>query len=395
MVNLDKIRKRAQAATEKAAESLQKSIEESNQHVEQMREKLKVSAESDDAAQDGTAQSAADAQQQVEILGKMFSPELIQQISATGEMIQQTVDQKVAEAAALGVDGLMRQMFGEDAGILSAALETLAMEDEEDASEERELDLALEQELYALLNQKLAQIEALQETEPVTYPKNTPQWKHFGILLSGMISRLNNHDLDGMDVELHTPVMEQQIVSLVRRSWGINGRSGLLDTIRYLSQEGYELRYQIYCDADTVEQVLDESMDEEDRESACRGWRFAQHYKARYMPGFMTGWDVGRAAMLARWGCYLGWITEGEAEGILWELSQRAVETLHSWREFASSYLFGGLMWKLLCGDSAAESYLGYLADAAIDLLTGKPEDNEGQWKACPWPGAPKTGFQG
>lgn len=395
MVNLDKIRKRAQAATEKAAESLQKSIEESNQHVEQMREKLKVSAESDDAAQDGTAQSAADAQQQVEILGKMFSPELIQQISATGEMIQQTVDQKVAEAAALGVDGFMRQMFGEDAGILSAALETLAMEDEEDASEERELDLALEQELYALLDQKLAQIEALPETEPVTYPKNTPQWKHFGILLSGMISRLNNHDLDGMDVELHTPVMEQQIVSLVRRSWGINGRSGLLDTIRYLSQEGYELRYQIYCDADTVEQVMDESMDEEDRESACRGWRFAQHYKARYIPGFMTGWDVGRAAMLARWGCYLGWITEGEAEGILWELSQRAVESLHSWREFASSYLFGGLMWKLLCGDSAAESYLGYLADAAIDLLTGKPEDNEGQWKACPWPGAPKTGFQG
>ena len=102
----------------------------------------------------------------------------------------------------------------------------------------------------------------------------------------------------------------------------------------------------------------------------------------------MTGWDVGRAAMLARWGCYLGWITEGEAEGILWEFSQRAVERLHSWRQFASSYLFGGLMWKLLCGDSAVESYLGYLTDAAIDLLTGKPEDNEGQWKECPWPEA-------
>lgn len=395
MVDPDKIRKRAQAATEKATESLQKSIKESNQQIEQMREKLKVSAEPDDAAQDGTAQSAADAQRQVELLGQMFSPEMLQQISVTEEMIQQTVDQKVAEAAALGVDGLMRQMFGEDMGIISAALETLAMEDEEDASEERELNLALEQELYVLLDQKMAQIEALPEAEPVTYSKNTPQWKHFGVLLSGMISRLNNHDLDGMDVELHTPVMEQQIVSLVRRSWGINGRSELLDTIRYLSQEGYELRYQIYCGADAVEQVLDESMNEEDRESACRGWRFAQHYKTRYLPGFMTGWDVGRAAMLARWGCYLGWITEGETEGILWELSQRAVESLHSWREFASSYLFGGLMWKLLCGDSAAESYLGYLTDAAIDLLTGKPEDNEGQWKGCPWPGARKIGFQG
>lgn len=395
MVDPDKIRKCAQAATEKATESLQKSIEDSNQQIEQMREKLKVSAEPDDAAQDGTAQSAVDAQRQVELLGQMFSTEMLQQISVTEEMLQQTVDQKVAEAAALGGDGLMRQMFGEDMGIISAALETLVMEDEEDASEERELNLALEQELYVILDQKMAQIEALPEAEPVTYPKNTPQWKHFGVLLSGMISRLNNHDLDGMDVELHTPVMEQQIVSLVRRSWGINGRSELLDTIRYLSQEGYELRYQIYCGADAVEQVLDESMNEEDRESACRGWRFAQYYKTRYLPGFMTGWDVGRAAMLARWGCYLGWITEGETEGILWELSQRAVESLHSWREFASSYLLGGLMWKLLCGDSAAESYLGYLADAAIDLLTGKPEDNEGQWKGCPWPGARKIGFQG
>ena len=395
MVDLDKIRKRAQAAAEKATGSLQKSMEESNQQLERMRENLNVSVEPDDAAQDGTAQSAADAQRQVELLGQMFSPEMIQQLSVTEEMIRQTVDQKVAEAAALGVDGFMSQMFGEDMGIISAALETLAMENEEDASEEQELDLALEQELYTLLDQKLAQIEALPEAEPVTYPKNTPQWKHFGILLSGIISSLNNHELDGMDVEQHTPVMEQQIVSLVRRSWGINGRSELLDTIRYLSREGYELRYQIYCDADTVEQVPDESVDEEDRESACRGWRFAQHYKAHYSPGFMTGWDVGRAAMLARWGCYLGWITEGEAEGILWELSQRAVESLHSWREFASSYLFGGLMWKLLCGDSAAESYLGYLTDAAIDLLTGKPEDNEGQWKECPWPGARKIGFQG
>ena len=395
MVDLDKIRKRAQAAAEKATGSLQKSVEESNQQLERMRENLNVSAEPDDAAQDGTAQSAADEHRQVELLGQMFSPEMIQQLSVTEEMIRQTVDQKVAEAAALGVDGFMSQMFGEDMGIISAALETLAMEDEEDSSGEQELDLALEQELYTLLDQKLAQIEALPEAEPVTYPKNTPQWKHFGILLSGIISSLNNHELDGMDVEQHTPVMEQQIVSLVRRSWGINGRSELLDTIRYLSREGYELRYQIYCDADTVEQVPDESVDEEDRESACRGWRFAQHYKARYNSCFMTGWDVGRAAMLARWGCYLGWITEGEAEGILWELSQRAVESLHSWREFASSYLFGGLMWKLLCGDSAAESYLGYLTDAAIDLLTGKPEDNEGQWKECPWPGARKIGFQG
>lgn len=67
-----------------------------------------------------------------------------------------------------------------------------------------------------------------------------------------------------MDVEEHIPVMEQQIVSLVRRSWGINGRGELLDTIRYLTREGYTLRYALYCEADSPEELLEEDMDEED-----------------------------------------------------------------------------------------------------------------------------------
>ncbi|MFR9189182.1 MAG: DUF1266 domain-containing protein [Anaerotruncus massiliensis (ex Togo et al. 2019)] len=172
-----------------------------------------------------------------------------------------------------------------------------------------------------------------------------------------------------MDVE-HIPVMEQQIVSLVPLL-GHQQAGELLDTIRYLTREGYTLRYALYCEADSQEELLEEGMDEEDRASVCRGWRFVQYFKDRYLPDFLLGWDVGRAAMLARWGCYLGWITEGEAVGVLWELSQKAARGLHSWREFAESYLFGGLMWKLLCGDCAAESYLGFLADAAVDLLTG------------------------
>ena len=46
----------------------------------------------------------------------------------------------------------------------------------------------------------------------------------------------------------------------------------------------------------------------------------------------MAGWDIGRAAMLTRWGCYLGGITENEAVGIRWDISRKAAEKLHSWR---------------------------------------------------------------
>ena len=128
-----------------------------------------------------------------------------------------------------------------------------------------------------------------------------------------------------------------------------------MDTIRYLAEEGYVLRCRLYGEASSPEALMEESDDEEECASVCRGWRFAQWYKLRFGPEFLVGWDVGRAAMLARWGCFLGWITEGEALGILWELSQKAAEELHSWREFAESYLL---------------------------------------WRGCPWPAPRKIGFQ-
>lgn len=410
MFDIDEIMRRAEAARDAASQQLNESMEKSRKIAEQtMADTEKEDAEraaAKKAAMEGVAekqkaeeqasgQEAANQQRQVEILGQMFSQEAMEQMAATQEQIQAEIARQVADCAAMGVEDMMNQLFGEDMGIISAAMETLAMEeDEDDEEEEQELTLALEQELYRVLEEKLAWLDTLPEPEPVPYAKNDPRWSRFGILLSGIISTVNDHDLDGMDVEEHIPVLEQRIVSLVRRSWGINGRGELLDTVRYLTREGYALRYQIYCEAETPEELFEEDTDEEEQESICRGWRFVQHFKSRYRPEFLLGWDIGRAAMLARWGCYLGWITEGEAVGILWELSQKAVQELHSWREFARSYIFGGLMWKLICGDGAAESYLGYLADAATDLLTGSAEEEEGQWRECPWPEARRIGFR-
>ena len=391
MLDIDEILKQARQAKEQALASVKETMEKNEERIS----KIQVSSSEKDtaaSADEVEEQIAANTQRQVEILGQIFGPDSMAQMAANEELLQKMVNDKAAEAASAAAGGLMEQLFGEDMGILAAALETLEMEDADD-EEERSFDLELEENLYITLEEAMARIEAMPEPEPLPYQKEDGKWKRFGILLSGILSTLNSHDLDDMDVEEHIPVMEQKIVSLVRRSWGIDGRSDLLDMIRYLAQEGYILRYQLYSEAPSPEELMDETMDEDDRESVCRAWRFAQRYKAQYAPDFMAGWDIGRAAMLTRWGCYLGWITESEAVGILWDLSQKVVEELHSWREFAQSYLFGGLMWKLLCGDSSAGSYLGYLADAATDLLTGKAEQDSGQWRDCPWPAQRKIGF--
>ena len=391
MLDLNEIRKRAQQASERAADSMKKTFEKSEELVQ----KIQVpGAEKEDSvsAAEAEAQINANTERQVQILGQIFGADSMAQMAVNEEQLQKMVQEQIDAAAAAATENIMEQMFGEDVGVLAAALEMLEMEDagEEEA---RTFDLELEESLYTTLEETMARLEAMPEPEPIPYQKHDAKWERFGILLSGIVSTLNDHDLHGMDVEEHIPVMEQKVASLVRSFWGIHGRSDLLDMIRYLTQEGYILRYQLYSEASSPEELMDETMDEDDRESARRAWRFAQRYKSQYAPGFMAGWDVGRAAMLTRWGCYLGWITESEAVDILWELSQKVVKELHSWREFAQSYLFGGLMWKLLCGDGTAGSYLGCLADAAADLLTGTAGQDEGQWRECPWPAQRKIGF--
>ena len=383
--------KRAQQASEQAADSIKETFEKSEEIVSKIEVPNSEESPSISAAE-VEEQIATNTKRQVEILGQMFGPDSMAQMAANEELLQKMVNDKVTEAAASTAENLIGQLFGEDMGVIAAALETLEMEDGGD-EEELTFNLELEESLYTALEEAMDRLEAMPEPEPVPYQKDDTKWEQFGILLSGIISRLNDHNLSSMDVEEHIPVMEQKIVSLVRRSWGIDGRSDLLDMIRYLAQEGYILRYQLYSEAASPEELMDETMDEDDRESVRRAWRFAQRYKSRYAPNFMAGWDIGRAAMLTRWGCYLGWLTESEAAGILWDLSQKVVEELHSWREFAQSYLFGGLMWKMLCGDSSAGSYLGYIADAATDLLAGKAEQDGGQWRGCPWPAQRKIGF--
>lgn len=385
MFDINKIMKQARQAKEQALDSVKETMEKNEERINEIEvpgSEQSASVSADEVEE----QISANTQRQVEILGQMFGPESTAQMAVNEEVLQKMVHDTAGD--------LMEHLFGEDMGVLAAALETLEMEDMDDGKEVS-FDPELEENLYVALEEAMDRLESMPEPEAVPYQKEDVKWERFGILLSGILSTLNSHNLDRMDVEEHIPVMEQKIVSLVRRSWGIDGRSGLLDMIRYLAQEGYILRYQLYSEASSPEELMDETMDQEDRESASRAWRFAQRYKSQYTPGFMAGWDVGRAAMLTRWGCYLGWITESEAVGILWELSQKVMEELHSWREFAQSYLFGGLMWKLLCGDSSAGSYLSYLADAATDLLTGKAEQDNGQWRDCPWPAKRKIGFTG
>lgn len=179
---------------------------------------------------------------------------------------------------------------------------------------------------------------------------------------------------------------------LVRRSWGIERKKPAAgyDTLPYPG--GLVWRYQLYAQAASPQELLDEEMDQEEQESVCRAWRFAQRYKSQYAPEFLSGWDIGRAAMLTRWGCYLGWITQGEQQAFFGSFLIWRQSGCTAGGNLRSLTCLAGLCGKCFAADSSAESYLGYLADAATDLLSAK---EEAYWRQCPWPEQKRIGFVG
>lgn len=127
MFDIDEIRKQALA-------SMRETMEKNEERISKIEVPSSEKGASVSAAE-VEEQIAANTQRQVEILGQMFGPDSMAQMAVNEELLQKMVNDKVAEATSATAGDLMGQLFGEDMGILAAALETLEMEDADDEEE--------------------------------------------------------------------------------------------------------------------------------------------------------------------------------------------------------------------------------------------------------------------
>ena len=396
MFDINELMNRAKGAKEQASrqmEELMRSTEELQAGTEAKEaDLLNRTEETENAKLQAEAETEAanrhNIHKQKEVLTQMMGEEFAKQSAMMREQVSEEVKKQVGEIAAMNAQELLGKLYGDDLAILSAACDTLEQLEGTDDPDWEEEELTPEQ-LYAFVEERMEQIGKMDEPPSVPYADNLEQWRHFAVLLSGIISTVNDHALDALEVEEHIPVMDQQIANLVRNSWGITGREDLLDTLCYLMRDGYRARYERYAAAESYEELFDEDTDEDDQEGLRRGWAFVQQFKRKYPADFLLGWDIGRAAMITRWGYFLGWITRAEAWELLSDLAQTAAGGLSGWREFARSYVFGGAFWKELCASYDASSYLQTLTEAAAALLGHSQTENGGEWKKCPWPLVP------
>lgn len=376
MVDINEIR----ARNAKLMADMQKRTEEAVSKLETPAQDENADSVEEERARRAAELAAANEQRQREVLSQMMGEEFARQTAAMQEMVSQEVQRQAASAAAQLQQDALSALFGDDAALFSAALDTLAQTEDGEDDEEEEQELPPEA-LYDYLESKLGEIDALEEPQPQAY--SIPAlWERFCIALSGIISTVNDHKLDELDVEERVPLFVQQITSLIRNSWGISGREDLIETLLYLSRAGYRARFAAYAEAASPEELFGNDMAQEDREGIVRGHAFVQHFKDKYGADFLLGWDIGRAAMITRWGYFVGWLTQAEAEQLLSDMGQVAANGLSGWREFARSYLFGGAFWKEVCAAYDGKSYLDTLTDAVRKLLSDGPE---GAWTHTPW----------
>ena len=135
-MDINEIRKRAQQAREKAADAMKKTFDKSEELVNTI-EVSSSEKEASISAAEAEEQIHASTERQVEILGQILGADGVAQMAVNEELLQKMVNEKVAEATASTTENLMGQLFGEDMGVLAAALEMLEMEDADEEEKRR------------------------------------------------------------------------------------------------------------------------------------------------------------------------------------------------------------------------------------------------------------------
>ena len=238
MFDINELMNRAKGAKEQASrqmEELMRSTEELQAGTEAKEaDLLNRTEETENAKLQAEAETEAanrhNIHKQKEVLTQMMGEEFAKQSAMMREQVSEEVKKQVGEIAAMNAQELLGKLYGDDLAILSAACDTLEQLEGTDDPDWEEEELTPEQ-LYAFVEERMEQIGKMDEPPSVPYADNLEQWRHFAVLLSGIISTVNDHALDALEVEEHIPVMDQQIANLVRNSWGITGREDLLDTL--------------------------------------------------------------------------------------------------------------------------------------------------------------------
>ena len=227
--------------------------------------------------------------------------------------------------------------------------------------------------------------DSLPEGNKIKVKNGDEYIEKFEIMLSGILSYINGHDNDTLDVEEHNEFFHDRINYILTEFWGIENKDDVYNTIAWLLNEGHTDEYLGYANAETINELINEDMDEEEIEIVKNGFEFTKYFKDKLPKNIMLGWDYERAAAIVRWSYFMNYISEEEAWEILDKIAGVMIGTFNSWKEFGISYIVGGLFWTYRKDPSETYSRYYETVEALEGLLTETGEEEDREWLRNPW----------
>lgn len=233
---------------------------------------------------------------------------------------------------------------------------------------------------YADIERVISSLEQLEERKP--RPVDHEGMRRFGVLLSGIVSTLNGHSLDGLKVGPKDD-KNMGIVKAILEDWNVGSRDNLIDVLTHLIQNGnttdYATNLRVIEEGGSTQNLLSDDMKRDEIIMSNSRFLFTEMYRDRFDKEMLRGWDLGRAANVTRWGYYMDYITEDEAWEFLDRIADECMKTFDSWTSFAQSYIFGSMFWNCPWGPEDCHEKARFLMLSIEHLLT------EGEWRDFPW----------
>ncbi|HUX37725.1 MAG TPA: DUF1266 domain-containing protein [Rectinemataceae bacterium] len=200
--------------------------------------------------------------------------------------------------------------------------------------------------------------------------------------LSAILSLSNGQSSIGLSAIPPPPDYVRDVTELLRGSWGVASREELIAAIDAVIAHGNNASWQSYLRAIRDNPGLSDT--ELLAKIEGRALQFRLDFVRAHLnsPGGtdILAWDLGRAAMLVRWGFACGYLGPDEAWSRLEDIGRRASEAFHSWEDFGLNYEMGRIFWNGEEMDEGIKLFEG-AQEAFVRLLA-----KGGEWSKTAWP---------
>lgn len=186
---------------------------------------------------------------------------------------------------------------------------------------------------------------------PLVNPQDsnpTRSQKLYALALSAYYTEYNKGSHYDLGVNARTPENTEKILSGLARGWSIFNRNDLLDSLGWLETGGHRAGFNEIVhwldDADPEARAQNLHLADADEKTSNRV-AFVMSHKDALNGKSIDAWDFARYVNLCRWGYHTGFLTEGEAWGLIMPIARDIQTTYASWDEYGRAFLVGREFW--------------------------------------------------